>query len=173
MLRRLARVAFHVLTAVSLLLCVAAGFLWVRNLHSAEWMICDFVLDTPIGEMLGTRYEVHADRGRIELYAVAHTRRPWRRRLQSEPGHWTFRRESDETPSGTPEHGVRWRFNSAGIDVEMPAWLLMLACALMPSIWMFARRRSPTRHAGLCPACGYDVRATPSRCPECGRLQIS
>jgi hypothetical protein len=52
---------------------------------------------------------------------------------------------------------------------SMPHWLVVViafCCALLFRAAARRPRRS-TAH-GLCPSCGYDLRATPGRCPECG-----
>jgi hypothetical protein len=51
----------------------------------------------------------------------------------------------------------------------IPHWFLT-AFALAPFglIWRAMRRARRRTQAGLCPVCGYDLRASPDRCPECG-----
>jgi len=53
--------------------------------------------------------------------------------------------------------------------VRVPHWFLLTACLPLPvvAVWLRRRRRLRTS-AGLCWRCGYDLRATPGRCPECG-----
>ena len=41
-------------------------------------------------------------------------------------------------------------------------------CVLPVVITRFRHDRATRVAAGLCSECGYDVRATPDRCPECG-----
>jgi hypothetical protein len=54
----------------------------------------------------------------------------------------------------------------------VPHWfvLIVLGGFSAPLVSRFRRAKRARRHAaaGLCPACGYDRRATPGRCPECG-----
>jgi hypothetical protein len=81
-----------------------------------------------------------------------------------------------------------WRFGPASVWSEAsPAFgsedfgavipylfVATLACAL-PLAWLVIRlgRRWKARQrrlGGYCVQCGYDLRATPERCPECGAL---
>jgi len=60
----------------------------------------------------------------------------------------------------------------SGWGLLVPAWipfLLTLALPAARAVPAWSRlRRSRRIAAGLCTACGYDLRATPGRCPECG-----
>ncbi len=63
-------------------------------------------------------------------------------------------------------------FESSRIDtVSVPHWFL-IGLSLYPSVVAIIgiRRRRQRGALGQCVNCGYDVRATPERCPECGTI---
>lgn len=62
---------------------------------------------------------------------------------------------------------------AAGIPLKVkllsPDWFLALLASLLPLRWMVVRTRiRRMREAAQCVQCGYDLRASPDRCPECG-----
>jgi hypothetical protein len=65
------------------------------------------------------------------------------------------------------------RFSSigGGWEIHLPYWLIALTAAALPGVWMarFLRERRLWLR-GRCGTCGYDLRATPDRCPECGTI---
>ncbi len=92
------------------------------------------------------------------------------------------------TPESSAEAGASQRtfFNRQGfrfdyfgdeknpiLQLACPYWFIMLLTAILPGARLAGWRRRARRlrmRPGLCQHCGYDCRATPDRCPECGRV---
>jgi hypothetical protein len=55
-------------------------------------------------------------------------------------------------------------------SVSVPWFYLFVPLSMPPGAWAIGwwRRRRKLHRPGLCKVCGYDMRATPGRCPECG-----
>lgn len=55
--------------------------------------------------------------------------------------------------------------------IVVPFWFVLILTGAAPMLWLATRIRQRQRAwASRCRACGYDLRATPDRCPECGAL---
>lgn len=170
MARMTRRLLLNLLVALSMLLFVAAAALWVRS-----YRVCDMA-----GATLGTRsLWATSKNGRVEVellwwqtwegftwrrfaYPVAPPARPGGARPRSgaaagQGAPW-FQAYRATTGRGTPRYGVIF-----------PHWAALLPATVVPAGWLVRHRnRQRRRGRGLCPGCGYDLRATPERCPECG-----
>jgi hypothetical protein len=157
----------NLLTGLSLLLCVAVFVLWVRSFYAGRSRSGGF----PGDDRLFQTGFVSSFEGSflVEWYRQLGPPSP---RLKDDAfSAWSFQ-------SRTWEFEFR-RFRGADGDnpnrqytfVGVPHWCPMLVFGTLPAwrLWPILRlwRRRPP---GVCVACGYDLRATPERCPECGAV---
>jgi hypothetical protein len=161
---------FTLLSALSLLLCVGVCALWVRS-----WIVADVL--KLANKHCDTYVIILASRGGFEIYAVSAERfRPGCSLAHKVPD------ANDHDWDYAPDTiGRDWHF--AGFiyrsgSVWIPEWQLVvpLWAVAIPSAWLLIRWWCCSRRYagdGICPACGYDLRATPDRCPECGTVPLS
>jgi hypothetical protein len=62
------------------------------------------------------------------------------------------------------------RFGEETRVTVVPYWIPISAVAVLLGLSLVIRRRPP---AGHCRRCGYDLRASPDRCPECGTPNVA
>jgi hypothetical protein len=177
-MRRIGRYILSGLTVLSLVLCVSTGALWLRSL----WLV-DNALWLP-GGTSNRGYGFESGLGVLTVQRLVLSR-PLTA-VQAGAGYTRqsvtpARRETfnqwlrDET-----WHGFGWQdYRTTMFSVERlnlyghrnyisaPYWAIFLAAVAMPVTSLWRRRR---RVAGKCAKCGYDLRATPDRCPECGTM---
>jgi hypothetical protein len=155
---------FTILSAFSLLLCVAVVVVWVRS----YW-----VLDRIFYNSVDKDKEFYAisTRGNVALIRLSRSRHD----LLG----WEYTRSVP--PPAIDRRDVAWNFlgimrgsEAWGMDrldqFVLPLWAVLvpiLSVALPSWVNLISHRRRRNRHrTGRCPSCGYDLRATPRRCAE-------
>ncbi len=75
---------------------------------------------------------------------------------------WDFRKEPFPT-------FIRSPVRPASLGVCVPLWnVCTFFCFTLYLLYLPVRRRRKRKKLGLCVTCGYDLRASRERCPECG-----
>jgi hypothetical protein len=56
--------------------------------------------------------------------------------------------------------------------LAIPYWFPLLITLVLPSWFVTRQRQTMSGGGALCRRCGYDLRATPDHCPECGTVAV-
>jgi hypothetical protein len=165
---------FKVASALSLALFAATVVLWARSYWA--WDVVQWTFAGHPGELYASQGRVTYHRQDLASFLVRPDRPRW---------HWHHEASPPQSNDGPafgipPEVGWWWRgfgwtslSTAGGLAVHRfayaPHWALAALFLALPLAWLASRRRRRSRHE-MCAACGYDLRATPDRCPECGAV---
>jgi hypothetical protein len=165
--KRLLRITLITIILLSFLLFMSSIFMWVRSYYVEDGVTHTHRInshDVPL------RRVISLDSGRGDLgIGVGHMTTPLFDFLGSKPAFAPYPpRHMVWSHLGFSHHRLTYRNMLDMWFLDIPFWFLTLVFATPPSLWLMKRVRRKPKSPNICPACGYDLRATPSRCPECG-----
>ena len=152
------RSAFTVATTASVIFLVASIGMWIRSCRTQD----HFIRYYPGGSLF-----VESDGCSILIW---HDPNPFKAKLLGYPG-WTYERWSVRRSNELWGHFDVTVDRRGGISLRIPYWFICIVFCVVPTAVLLtfrARRRASRRQRGLCASCGYDLRASTERCPECG-----
>ena len=177
---------FAILATMSLVMCIATCALWERS----YWR-CDRLqwVDHPSVQGNGRWVLFFAGNGKLLFWmdsdcnwSIPHRDRS---KLLLDHHSSSFVMEcycrQVLSPNNPPPHQchilglfIRW----GGVDspndpetreaVVCPLWIIFATTFFLPTIWLLKKLSRRGFRPSFCRKCGYDLRATPDRCPECG-----
>jgi hypothetical protein len=188
------RLLFNLLAGVSLLACLSFVGVGIRSFWALDqWLYYLDQVQPPTVSL--ERMIVQSGLGGIQFqhdisaYSYGVGNQPPQR--TSGFGHRAYPAEYPQPPAQVGArtilgfyfgHGILPLPGDPGANTEryllivVPIWSLIVLTAVLPVMgfirWRRERRRARIE-AGLCLTCGYDLRATPDRCPECGTVPES
>jgi hypothetical protein len=175
------RWAFHLLAVVSLLLLLTTLVMWVMSYAAGS----EFSRTRSLARRdANSRYALHLIHGSF-LYSQQWVDRGFASSGKREIVQWKWENLRPSmaawSPEQLPHHFAGFGYESSSSPPSelfvygfrslcVPAWSQSLSLAIIPAWWIIRQRRTRRRlRQGCCLHCGYDLRATPERCPECGR----
>jgi hypothetical protein len=152
------RTLLNLATAVSLIVLVATVVFWVRSYTNSPSMA-----DSDIINLNSTdpRYWILFRNGGMAL--CRQVGRDWSIELRK------FDFLGIHFGGGRGKDRLLW-------NLVIPLWMVALGAAALPAyrgmLWRRERAERRRERSGCCPNCGYDLRASPERCPECGAIVV-
>ncbi len=172
---------------VAVVVCWARSYVVSDSIYRSQWWIDGSEHNESAWWFFAGRGRVGIGHRRQQVFQPSHTDDPFLKPASHRDSSWNRARPAEV--AGTPFAaegffqylGFRYADfpHSASSPIpnnyyrewNAPFWVLLFLVAPLP-IMRFgsAMRRRRARGRGLCAACGYDLRATPGRCPECGAV---
>ena len=182
----------NLLTLLSFVLCVIVLTFWIRSFWRSDVVHLITTSHSPAGDRF-RRWSLESEGGRVigHLKTDAFPPGGWDRapakisqdwsgpmlRGRTLPLPWPARTSNyiveslhdfhaDSTSGPLPPNGVR-----VLSYVNAPHWGVLLPLTVLPVARGWRRWRTARGRGGRhCVRCGYDLRASPDRCPECGAI---